>query len=91
MPSITLKNLSPELIERLKHRAHQRRRSLTQEVLWLLEEALDMSPPTATQDRISGQVAAWRSLAGRWVSDHDVAGEVEEIYEARSDGREVDL
>jgi len=91
MPSITLKNIPPELIGRLKRRARQRRRSLTQEVLWLLEEALDMPPPSTDTDRVTAQVEAWRRLAGRWVSDQPVDAEVDAIYEARTDGREVDL
>ena len=91
MPSITLKNVPHELIGCLKRRAHQRRRSLTQEVLWLLEEALDMAPPAQDTNRPTAQVEAWRRLVGRWVSDQPVDTEVDAIYEARTDGRKVDL
>ena len=91
MPSITLKNIPPELIDRLKHRARQRRRSLTQEVLWLLEEAMDMPPPSPVPDRVAAQVAAWRNLACRWDSDQPAEEEIDDIYDSRTKGREIDL
>ena len=36
------------------------------------------------------QVAAWRALAGGWVSERSFEEEVAEIYAARSAGRDVD-
>lgn len=40
MPTVTVRNLSERLYERLKERAEGNRRSLNNEVLHLLEEAL---------------------------------------------------
>lgn len=77
--------------ERLKSRARQRRRSLTREVLWLLEEAMATSRPSPERDKVAAQVEAWRRLAGRWVSDQPMDSEIDGIYEDRSQGREVDL
>ncbi len=91
MSSITFKNIPPELIERLKRRARQRRRSLTQEVLWLLEEAIGMPPPSPERDRVAAQVEAWRRLAGRWADEQPVNEDVDQLYKARTNGRDVDL
>lgn len=41
MPTITLKNIPPDLHERLKTRAQQRGRSLNSEVLHILSDALE--------------------------------------------------
>ena len=85
MASLTLKNVPDDLLDRLRAQARRERRSLNQEALYLLEQALG-ARPTRSQ-----QVAAWRELAGRWESGHRAAEEVEEIYAARTRGRDVDL
>jgi plasmid stability protein len=97
MASLTLKNLPDELLQSLRDAAERDRRSLTQEMVYLLEAALgrreaptSRSPSPARLDA-EAQVAAWRKLAGKWESDVDAATEAEHIMEERTPGREVDL
>ena len=93
MASITLKNLSDDLLSALRLAAEQDRRSLTQEILHLLDGALRLRSrevPRATPD-VKAQLAAWRELAGKWESDVDPAVEAEELMRARSPGREVEF
>jgi len=54
MPSITLKNMSDELHQRLKDRAKRHRRSLNKEVIHCLEAALESRPldPESYLERI---------------------------------------
>ena len=40
MPSLTIKNIPDELLDRLREVAERERRSITQQVLYMLEEAL---------------------------------------------------
>lgn len=40
MPSLTLKNIPDELMDELREVAEQERRSITQQVLYMLEQAL---------------------------------------------------
>lgn len=40
MASLTLKNIPEELIERIKELAERERRSMTQQVLYMLEESI---------------------------------------------------
>ena len=92
MPSITLKNVPEELLERLRLRARQERRSLSQEALHLLERALaDQDEPSqrALDRHMEAQLLAWRELSGRWVSQGTVEEEIAGIYAARSPGRPV--
>lgn len=81
MPSITIRDVPPELLARLKLRADEERRSLTQQVIRLLERALEdelLSP--------RGQAERWMQL-GRWRSKHDRDDEIRDIYKARTKGR----
>jgi len=90
MSSLTIKGIPDDLLERLRDRARAERRSLTQQVLVLLEKGLAIGV-AAPPDRVAEQVEAWRRLAGGWVSDESADDEIRHIYDARSPGRDVDL
>lgn len=92
MASLTLKNIPDSVLDRLRERAAADRRSLTQEILFLLEEAMARPDRGATPEEAArSQVRAWSALAGRWRSDRTPAQEVEELLAGRTPGREVDL
>lgn len=94
MASLTLKNVSDKLLKALRKAAEGDRRSLNQEVLHLLEEALRErkagSVPAPRQDA-QAQIEAWRKLAGKWQSDLSPEDEGRQIMDARTGGREVDF
>lgn len=84
MASLTLRNVPPELIQSLRAAAAHDRRSLSQEVIHLLDMAIrarDKGGDPA-QD-VEAQVAAWRELAGRWQSDLDPDTEADQLMAAR--------
>jgi plasmid stability protein len=85
MPTLTIRDLPPDVLDRLRRRAAEERRSLNQEAIHLLDFALraEMFSPAA-------QVEAWLRLA-RWRSSKRVKQEIAEIYAARSLGRPVKL
>ena len=92
MRSLTLKNLPEELLAALRAAAARGRRSVTQEIIHLLDIALQAGqPPARDAADMEAQVAAWRKLAGKWTSDVDPATETKRIVERRTKGREVDL
>ena len=96
MPSLTLKDIPMPLMERLRTRASQDQRSLNREAIWLLEQALSANASAAAASVAASerdaQLAAWERLGGRWPGG-DVALDtmVSDIYDARTQGREVDL
>ena len=94
MPSLTLKDIPMPLMERLRARAAEDRRSLNREAIWLLEQALEPSGRAGLhlrQER-EAQLAAWRALAGRWQGTDEETDElVEDIYQSRTEGREIAL
>ncbi len=95
MPSITIKDMPDTLLERLRRRAQEDKRSINREASHLLDLALTGQP--VDQDMVSkireveSQVKAWRKLAGLWDSDLDTADEIARIYAARTPGRRVGL
>ena len=95
MPSITIKDIPDTLLERLRRRAQEDKRSINREAIHLLN--LDLAGQPADQDvgtkvrEVESQIQAWRKLAGLWDSDLDTADEIERIYSARTHGRRVDL
>jgi plasmid stability protein len=92
MASLTLKDLPDTLLNQLRTRARQERRSMTQQAIVLLEEALiHQEAANQTVGVRQQQVAIWREVAGRWTSSQTVDEEVAGIYSARSEGRQVEL
>jgi plasmid stability protein len=93
MTSLTIKNLPDDLLEALRVAAEKDRRSVTQEIIYLLYGALQdrlVPQPSPVRD-VAAQIAAWRKLAGAWPSDVDPSAEAEEIMSSRTPGREVDF
>ena len=92
MASITLKDIPPELLDRLRAAAKQDRRSLTQQALYLIEGGLSRqtgsSKPSAAARE---QVRRWRALAGRWRSSESLEEELAGLRAARTAGRTVNL
>ncbi len=93
MASLTLKNVPDELLRALREVAEEDRRSLTREIIHLLESALHGrgEPPAPRSSGAHAQLAAWRKLAGKWESDVDRATEVERLMKRRTSGRKVEF
>jgi plasmid stability protein len=95
MSSITIKDVPDRLLERLRRRAQADKRSMNREAIHLLDLALTNQPfdqgVGGNSRDIEDQIQAWRRLAGQWDSDLDTTAEIEQIYAARTLGRQVDL
>jgi hypothetical protein len=93
MASLTLKNVPDKLMKALRKAAEGDRRSLNQEVMHLLEEALGKRAETFTpSEKVQAQLDAWRKLAGKWQSDLSPEEEAKQLRQSRRPGgREVDL
>lgn len=91
MASLTLKNVPDELLVGLRELAKHDRRSLNQQALHLLIDALQgrRRPPVTPRWSVEAQLAAWRNLAGEWQSDTEEAIEIKQIVGRRSRGRKV--
>ena len=49
MPTLTIKNVPEEVHERLKEQADRHRRSMNSEAIWILEQVLTPSRPSAEE------------------------------------------
>jgi plasmid stability protein len=92
MASLTLKNLPDDFLRALRSAAETDRRSLTQEIIHLVDSALRARDEHLAPRRaeVETQLAAWRKLAGKWQSDVDRQTEAERLMEHRSSGRKVE-
>jgi plasmid stability protein len=91
MPSITLKNLPNDLLKALREVAERDRRSMSQEIVHLLEAALGRRPKSPSSPAVKAQLDAWRKLAGKWESRAGDEIEPGRISGRRTPGRAVDL
>jgi plasmid stability protein len=93
MASLTLKNLPDDLLRDLRAAAEADRRSLTREIVHLLEGGLRGRPaePALPPRHVKAQLAAWRKLAGRWESDLPFSTEAARLMKRRTSGRSVRL
>jgi len=93
MASLTLKNLPEPMLIALRAAAERDRRSVTQQIIYLLDGALrgQVERKPRRKPDASAQLASWRKLAGKWDSDVEPAVEVAQLRRARTSGRKVDL
>lgn len=93
--NITVRNIPEEVVSKIKTISGRERRSLNSEILWLLENALDVEEQRLITERrfISKeqQVATWEKLCGAWEDERTSEEIVADIVEKRTLGREVEL
>jgi hypothetical protein len=75
-------------------RAAADKRSMTKEIIYLLEVALTGLNEEDRERQLQeaeSQAEAWLRLAGQWDSEQTAEDEIKAIYESRTRGRQVDL
>jgi plasmid stability protein len=94
MATLTIRNLPDRAMERLRERAAAERRSLNNEIVVLLEQAVEPSPSAAAEDlRLppAVQVQRWETLCGRWRDERSWKTIAADIVRHRTAGRKVAL
>ena len=87
MPSLTLKNVPAPLLRELRVVAAERRRSLSQQAIVLLEAAVGGRAPDQSR---AAQVKTWKEIGGRWIGNQSSKRQIADVYGSRRRGREVD-
>ncbi|MBQ7188587.1 MAG: Arc family DNA-binding protein [Kiritimatiellae bacterium] len=97
MPCLTVRDLPPRTLSSLKTRAKSNHRSLNGEILfifdWIVDHGMKTPPPVAgmSDPVVTRQKSEMESLIGSW-RDKRTTGEIaDDIYAARTLGREVTL
>ena len=97
MSCLTVRDLSPRMLSSLKTRAKSNHRSLNGEILFILEWVTDhgmKTPPPAggmMDSAVVRQKSEMDSLIGTWGDKKGMEEIIDDIYAARSFGREVAL
>lgn len=93
MASMTIPNIPALLLQRLERKASRDDRSIDEEAIHLLEQALAPAGRESeewTRADIQEQYRAWCEL-GTWESDRSAEEEIHEIYSRRTAGRTIEL
>lgn len=96
MATLTVRNIPDRALERLREWAVADRRSLNNEIVVVLENAVE-SPASPTGEgslRVMSavrQIQRWEDLCGRWRDDREWQEIVSDIVSHRTAGREVAL
>ena len=97
MSCLTVRNLSPRTLSSLKTRAKSNHRSLNGEILFIFEWVVDhsMKTPPPVEGMVDPAVARQKgemdSLIGTWGDSRTTDEIINDIYGARTPGREVSL
>lgn len=96
MPSLTVRNIPDGLLDRIRILSIHERRSVNNEVLAILEKGLDYQIITELNKlpsllSKSTQIDLWKDLCGKWADDRKTEEIIEDIYNARTEGRDVNL
>ena len=86
MPSLLIRNLPPELHSYLKKSAAKNRRSLTQETILLMENAIKATQPQATPEQLRKRAA----ITAKFLSGESSAA-LDGFEESRATSREKSL
>ncbi len=95
MANLTVRNIPERALERIRERAVAERRSLNNEIVVLLEQAV-ASPLPAVEGSIRAmplteQFQRWTVLCGRWHDERSWQEIAADIASQRTTGREVTL
>ena len=95
MPSITVRNIPQEILDRLKTLSSIERRSLNNEILIALERGTYTEYEEKVHRRKylsrSTQKELWESLLGSWEDARSTEEIIKDIYSHRTSGRDVKL
>lgn len=95
MANKVLRNIPENLAYKIKLLSERERRSENQELLVLLEEAVELETRKAAEKKVpisaEAQLRLWRELSGKWKDDRSSEAIIDDIYKSRTPGRKVEL
>ncbi len=93
--NITVRNISENIIEKIRMLSKIQKRSLNNEILMALERGVqeeeDNFYKANRKINKTVQMGIWKQLAGRWQDDRKTDEIIDDIYKSRTLGREYQL
>lgn len=94
MPSLTVRNISENMMEKLRAVSKAERRSLNNEILVILEKGLEeLASDSNIRDSVprSTQLSIWQELCGTWEDSRSTKEIIGDITDHRTFGRDINL
>lgn len=95
MPDLTIRDIPPDVLDKIKILSKTERRSINSEMLMVIEKGLKdyIEGNVLINKTISKEVQLdiWKNLSGKWEDERKTEDIINEIYEKRTEGRDVDL
>ena len=93
--NITVRNIPDEIIRKIRTLSQMGKRSLNNEILLLLERSVqeEINYHSAQKKNISKetQLNIWKNLKNQWDDNRSTKEIIEDIYNNRTLGREIEL
>jgi len=95
MKNLTIRNISEDLLEKIKSLARTGRRSMNNEILIVLERgaSMEFDQQILGKNPVSKntQISIWEEIGGKWEDSRSTEEIIKDIVRKRSKGREVNL
>jgi hypothetical protein len=96
MASMTVRDISDEMLDRIRLLSERERRSVNKQFLVIVEDGLRAHTAAMDCGRWTGpsaslQVALWRDMVGKWEDERSTDEIIADIRNHRTRGREVRL
>lgn len=93
--NITIRNIPDDVISKIRTFALTEKRSLNNEILFILERGLE-NQITSSHKRNNSinketQLSIWEKLSAKWGDDRTTDDIISDIYSSRTIGREIEL
>jgi plasmid stability protein len=93
--NITIRNIPDDVIDKIKTISKMEKRSLNNEILLVLERGIEdeLRNSFNIKRNVSrdSQIEIWKKLSKQWKDDRTTEEIIEDIYDSRTLGREVEL
>jgi len=96
MTNFTVRNIPEEVMGGIRSSAAINRRSINNEILVILERNMDNNSKInndfqAREISKQAKLDIWSRVCGQWQDDRSTQEIIDDIYQARSLGRDIDL
>ena len=93
--NITVRNIPEEIISKIRTLSQMEKRSLNNEILLLLERGVQEEVKFFSKNKKSiskeTQLSIWKKLSNEWDDERSTQEIIDDIYNNRTLGREVNL
>jgi plasmid stability protein len=96
MPNVTIRDIPEDVLNKIKILSQTKRRSMNNEILLIIENGLKhytCGNANTYDNTISKdvQLSIWSNLSGKWEDTRETDKIIDDIYENRTKGRNIEL